>query len=227
MKIAISCDPIGLPKKTKTALPHTSSNQHHHKKELGEDEHREAKQDISEAALRDRRGWWMTNESAGEDHKRAYSGYEPGSFESGPRNVDSTLLTVNADTSFENKSFFEDKMFAVSGQHLFGHQRAQEAYRSLQPASDAQHFRQPRFTSTAPLPDNKRARPKLPHDSRLFEPDGAASEEASFQKEAQGKMVGNAMKAEWEEWERERGPQLILSDWDPRAGAQMEGAWLI
>ena len=37
-----------------------------------------------------------------------------------------------ADTSFSEKAFVEDRMFSVSGLHLFGHRRAQEAYRSLQ-----------------------------------------------------------------------------------------------
>lgn len=44
---------------------------------------------------------------------------------------------VVTDSSFEGKSFIEDRMFAVSGIHLMGNRRAQEAYELLYDDPDA------------------------------------------------------------------------------------------
>lgn len=49
-----------------------------------------------------------------------------------PESAGEASARLVTDASFEEKTFVEDRMFAVSGIHLFGRHRAQEAYQSLQ-----------------------------------------------------------------------------------------------
>jgi len=224
-----ACDPVGIPARKKTLK-------------------------ITEAAaLLDRRGWWHPSpgrNGRNDDENQADEKVrDTGRTDSFADEAGSAFVTSTTSTHFEGKTFVEDKLFAVSGQNLFGLQRAEEAYRSLEPTAQPQHlpawppsspsmhFRQPRFSSSDPY---ARSRPSAVNSAR----EGREERKERIEDRTVGRGGGEGLhrrsqeasptrsrvrqaREEWMEWEASKGPHLILSDWDPRHGVQHEEAWLI